>query len=70
MGEDARKRMKNLYYWFKAVDQFAITIPICLELLCSVLKQVEEGIRRVAVLKVLGDGIRSKVYSCLFGIIR
>ena len=70
MGEDARKRMKNLYYWFKAVDQLAIAIPICLELLCSVLKQAEEGIRSVAVLKVLGESIRSKVYSCLFGIIR
>ncbi len=61
--------MKDLYYWFKAIDQFTITIAICLELVCFILKHVEEVIGREAELKVLGEGICSEIDSCLFGIV-
>jgi hypothetical protein len=62
--------MKDLYYWFKIVDQLAIFISIGVELLGFVLKEVENGICRMAVLDGLGEGICSEVYPCLFGIVR
>ena len=40
-----------------------------LELLGSLLKYVEEVISRVTVLKVLGEGLCSKIYACLFGVV-
>jgi hypothetical protein len=61
--------MKDLYYGFKAIDQFAIPIAICLELLGLVLKHVEEVVSRVTVLKISGVGIRDKIDSGLFGIV-
>ena len=68
-AENARNCMKDMYYGFKAIDQFAIPITICLELLGPVLKHVEEVVSRAAVLKILGVGIRGKIYSSLFGIV-
>ena len=41
-----------------------------LELLGSLLKHVEEVVSGVTVLKVLGEGLCSKIYACLFGIVR
>jgi len=61
--------MKGLYYGFHAIDWFAIAIAIYLELLRSLLEHVEEVVSRVTVLKVLGEGLCSKVYACLFGIV-
>jgi len=61
--------MKDLNYRLKAIDQFAIPIAICLELVCFILKHVEEVVGRAAVLKVLGAGMYSEIYSCLFGIV-
>ena len=61
--------MKDLYYGFKAIDQFVIPITICLELPGPVLKHVEEVVSRAAGLNILGVGIRGKVYSSLFGIV-
>ena len=60
--------MKGLYYGFEAIDEFAIPIAKCLELLRSLLKHLEEVIGRLTVLKVLCEGLCSKVDSCLFGI--
>jgi hypothetical protein len=60
--------MKGLYYRFEAIEQFAIRITICLEPLRSLLKHVEEVVGRMTVLKVLSEGLCSKVYACLFGI--
>ena len=68
LGKDSRNCMKGLYYRFEAFEQFAIHITICLEPLRSVLKHVEEVVGGVTVLKVLSEGLRSKVYACLFGI--
>jgi len=62
--------MKDLYNWFKTIDQLSISIAIILELLCSVLKEVEDGIGRVAVLECLGGRMGCKVYFCLLGIVR
>ncbi len=61
--------MKHLYYRLKKVDQFAISIAICLELVCFVLKEVEDAIGGVASLEGLDEGICGKVYACLFGIV-
>jgi len=61
--------MKDLNYWLKAIDQLAIPIAIFLELDCFVLKHVEEVVGRAAVLKVLGGGMCSEIYFCLFGIV-
>ena len=61
--------MKNSYDRFKAVDQFAIAVTICLELVCFVLEEVDNRVGRVAVLKYLGRGMSGEVYSCLFKII-
>jgi len=61
--------MKDMHYRLKAIDQFAIPIAIFLELDCFVLKHVEEVVGRAAVLKVLGAGMCSEIYSCLFGIV-
>jgi hypothetical protein len=61
--------MKDLNYWLKEIDQFAIPIAIFLELDCFVLKHVEEVVGRAAVLKVLGGGMCSEIYSCFFGIV-
>ncbi len=62
--------MKHLYYQLKTVDQFAISIVICLELVCFVLKEVEDVVGRVTSLEGLDKGICGKVYTCLFGIVR
>jgi hypothetical protein len=40
LGKNSRKFMKDLYYWFKTVDQLAISISIGAELLFFVLKEV------------------------------
>ena len=61
--------MKDLYYWFKTVDQFAIPIAICLELLCFVSEEIKDGIGGFAILEGLGGGMSSEVYACLFGIV-
>ena len=61
--------MKDLYNWFKTIDQLSISIAIILELLCSVLKEVEDGIGRIAVLERLGGRMCCEVYFCLLGIV-
>ena len=61
--------MKDLYYWFQKVDQLAISVSKDTELVGFVLKEVEDGIGRVAVLEGLGEWIRGKVYTCLLGIV-
>ena len=62
--------MKDLYYGFKTVDQFAIPIAICLELLCPVSKEIKDGIGGVAILEGLCRGMCNEVYASLFGIVR
>ena len=61
--------MKDLHYWFKTVDQLAIPIAICLELLCFVSEEIKDDIGGVAILEGLGGGMCSEVYACLFGIV-
>ena len=61
--------MKDMYYWFKTVDKLAISIAICLELVCFVSEEIEDGIGGVAILEGLGGGMCSEVYACLFGIV-
>lgn len=62
--------MKDLYYWFQAVDEFAISISVGTELFCFVLKEVEDGIGRIAVLEGLREGMCGQICLCLFGIVR
>ena len=61
--------MKYLYNRLETVHQFAIPIAICLELICFVLKDVEDRFGRVAILEGLGGGMSGEVYAGLFGII-
>ena len=61
--------MKNLYYWFKTVDQVAIPITIRLELLCFVFEEIKDRTGGVAILEDLRRGMCSKVYAYLFGIV-
>ena len=61
--------MKDMYYRFKTVDQLAIPIAICLELLCFVAEEIKNGIGVVAILEGLCRGMSSEVYACLFGIV-
>jgi len=58
-----------MYYRFETVDQLAIPIAICLELLCLVSEEIEDGIGVVAILEGLCRGMSSEVYACLFGIV-
>ena len=62
--------MKDLYHWFETVDQLAISISIGAELLCFVLKEVQDGIGSLAVLEGFGEGICGEVYPCLIGVVR
>ena len=61
--------MKDLYYRFKTVYQLAIPIAICLELLCLVCEEIDDGIGGVAILEGFRGGMVREVYVCLFGII-
>ncbi len=61
--------MKDLYYWFKTVDQLSIPIAICLELVCFVSEDVKDGIGGVAILEGLRGRMCDEVYACLFGIV-
>jgi len=60
--------MKDLYYGFKTVDQLAIPIAICLELLCFFSEEIEDRIGGVAILDDLRRGMCSEVNARLFGI--
>jgi hypothetical protein len=52
--ENARRRMKDLHNWLETVDQVVISAAILLELICFVLKEIEDIIGRLAVLELLG----------------
>jgi len=60
--------MKDLHYRLETVDQFTIFILIGLKLFCFVSKDVENCVGGAAILESLDGGMRSEVYSCLFGI--
>jgi hypothetical protein len=61
--------MKNLYYRLKTIKQFAISITICLKLVCFVLKEFKDVIDRMTRLERLCAGMYGEVYASLFGII-
>ena len=61
--------MKDLYYGFETVDQLAIPISICLELLCFVSEEIEDRIGGVAILEGLRRGMCSEVYAGLLSIV-
>ena len=67
--ENARRCMKDLHNWLETVDQTAISVAILLELVCFVLKEIEDIIGRLAVLELLGKRVSGKVYPCLVEII-
>ena len=43
--------MKDLYNRFETVNQFAISVTVCLELLGFVFKEVEDAFGRVTILE-------------------
>jgi len=43
--------VKDLYDWFETVDQFSISVTVCLELLGFVCKEVEDAFGRVRILE-------------------
>ena len=51
--ENARRCMKDLHNWLETVDQAVISVAILLELIRSVLKEIEDIIGRLAVLELL-----------------
>ena len=61
--------MEDLYYGFKTIDQLAISIAISLELLCFLYEEIEDRMGGVAILEDLSRGMRSEVYTGLFGIV-
>ena len=61
--------MKDLYYGFKTVDQFAIPIAVCLELLRPVSEEIKDSIGGVAIFEGLCKGMCNEVYASLFGIV-
>jgi hypothetical protein len=69
LANNARDGMKHLYDRLETVYEFTIPITICLELICFALKDVEDGVGRVAVLEGFGRGMSGEVYTRLFGII-
>ena len=68
LAQNAGDCMKDLHYRLKAVDQFTISIPIGLKLLCFVAKDIKNCVGGAAILESLGGGMGGEVYSCLFGI--
>jgi hypothetical protein len=67
--ENARRCMKDLHNWHETVDQAAISVAILLELVCFVLKEIEDIIGRLAVLELLGERVSDKVYPGLVEIV-
>ena len=66
--ENARKRMKNLHNWFKAVDQLVISVAKIFELVYVFLKEPEDIIGGLAILEFLGKWILGQVYSGVLAI--
>jgi hypothetical protein len=54
--------MKDLHNWFKRVDQLMVSIATIFELVCFVLKKLEDSVGRLAVLEFLGRRVFGKVY--------
>ena len=50
-AEDTGDGMKDLYNRFETVNQFAISVTVCLELLGFVFKEVEDAFGRVTILE-------------------
>lgn len=69
LAQNVRNCMKHLYYGLKIADQFVVSVAVCLELLCFVLKEFEDVVGRVTILEGLGERTCGKVNSCLFGIV-
>ena len=61
--------MKNLHNWFKAVDQLVISVAEILEVLYFFLKELENSICGMAILKFLGKWILGQVYSGVLAIV-
>ena len=51
LAEDAGDGVKNLNHGFETVDQFSISVTVCLELVGFVFKEVEDAFGRVTVLE-------------------
>ena len=54
--------MKDLHNWFEKVDQLVVSIAIIFELVCFVLKELDDSVGRLAVLELLGRRVFGKVY--------
>jgi hypothetical protein len=50
-AKDTGDGVKDLYNRFETVDQFAISVTVCLELFSFVFKEVEDAFGRVTVLE-------------------
>jgi hypothetical protein len=60
--------MKDLHNWFETIDQLAISIAIILEILCFVLKELEDSIGGLAVPKFFGKWILEQVYTRILSV--
>ena len=66
LAKNTRKRMDDVHYRFKAVDQLAISLSIVFGFVCLFFEQLKDVIGRIAGLKPIMDG---GVYPGLLGII-
>jgi hypothetical protein len=57
LAKSAGDNVKHLYDRFETVDQFSISVTVCLELLGFVSEEVEDAFGRVKRLERLGKGM-------------
>jgi hypothetical protein len=67
--ENARKCMKNLYNWSKAVDQLVISVTELLELVHCFLKEFEDILGRPAILEFVGKWRFGEVYTSVLAVV-
>jgi hypothetical protein len=67
--KNARKRMYDLHYWAKPVDQLAVSIPIDFERLRLVFKELKDVIGRITVSKFVGKWVLVEVYANLLVVV-
>ena len=61
--------MDNVYYWFKTVDQLAISVSKVFEFISLVFEQLKDVVGRMAGSKLVNKGVLGRVDPDLLGIV-
>jgi hypothetical protein len=69
LAKGTRNYVEELDYRVKAVDQFAMLVPISSELVCFILKQLKDSICRVTILNLVDKRMFGKVNSSLLCVV-